>query len=68
MTTKKAMLKVVHVKCLDCVGSSREVTLCTSTGCALHPFRQGRDPNPNPNTGFALKRRKPSKPEPDGAA
>lgn len=38
-------LKAIRIKCLDCCcGSSNEVKLCTVTGCALYPFREGHNP------------------------
>lgn len=38
-------IKAIRAKCLDCCcGSSSEVELCTCTGCALYPFRRGRNP------------------------
>ena len=38
-------LKAIRLKCLDCFcGSSNEVKLCTVTGCALYPFREGHNP------------------------
>jgi len=38
-------LKAIRAKCLDCCGSSYEVSLCSCTDCALHPFRLGKNPN-----------------------
>lgn len=39
-------LKAIRLKCLDCCcGSSNEVKLCTVERCALHPFREGHNPN-----------------------
>lgn len=38
-------VKAIRAKCLDCCcGSSNEVELCTCTGCALYPFRKGKNP------------------------
>ena len=38
-------VKAIRAKCLDCCcGSTAEVTNCTVTGCALHPFRFGKNP------------------------
>ncbi len=38
-------IKAIRAKCLDCCcGSSSEVKLCTCTGCALHPYREGHNP------------------------
>lgn len=57
MSTKKAVLKLIHAYCIDCsTGSKREVRLCPVYTCSLHPFRLGSDPTPNQNTGFAKKR------------
>ena len=37
--------KAIREKCLECsCGSSNEVKLCTVTGCALYPFRFGKNP------------------------
>jgi hypothetical protein len=39
-------LKAIRRKCLDCSGASKaEVRNCVFKGCALHPFRQGKNPN-----------------------
>lgn len=38
-------VKAIRAKCLDCCcGSTAEVTNCTVTSCALHPFRFGKNP------------------------
>ena len=38
-------VKAIRAKCLDCCcGQLREVELCPSTQCALHPFRFGKNP------------------------
>ena len=37
-------VKAIRAFCLECVGSSHEVKNCSSEDCALHPFRQGRNP------------------------
>jgi len=37
-------LKAIRIKCLDCAQSSHEVKLCPYTGCALYPFRFGKNP------------------------
>lgn len=38
-------VKAIRAKCLDCCcGSSNEGELCTCTGCALYPFRRGKNP------------------------
>ena len=38
-------VKAIREKCLECSrGSSNEVKLCTVTGCALYPFRFGKNP------------------------
>ena len=60
MTTKKEILLTIRAKCIDCAGGSkREVALCPVYTCGLHPIRSGRDPDPNPNTGFAKKDAQP---------
>lgn len=39
-------LKAIQRKCLDCSGASKsEVRNCPFNDCALHPFRQGKNPN-----------------------
>jgi len=39
-------LKAIKSKCLDCSGASKsEVGNCAFNDCALHPFRQGKNPN-----------------------
>jgi hypothetical protein len=39
-------LKAIKRKCLDCSGASKsEVRDCALNDCALHPFRQGKNPN-----------------------
>jgi hypothetical protein len=39
------ILKAIHRKCLDCSGGCRvEVADCLVKGCALYPFRMGRNP------------------------
>lgn len=38
-------LRAIRSKCLECCGGSpKEVRLCPDETCALHPFRQGRNP------------------------
>jgi hypothetical protein len=38
-------VKAIRAKCLDCCcGSTAEVASCTVTGCALYPFRFGKNP------------------------
>lgn len=42
---RRSPLKAIRLKCLDCSGgSSKEVSLCETSGCALHAFRFGRNP------------------------
>lgn len=44
-TSRKNPVKAIRLKCLDCSGgSSAEVAQCAITGCALYPFRLGRNP------------------------
>ena len=39
-------LKAIKRKCLDCSGGAKsEVRNCARTDCALHLFRQGKNPN-----------------------
>lgn len=38
-------LKAIRAKCLDCMcGQNAEVKSCPCEGCALHPFRLGKNP------------------------
>ena len=42
-------VKAIREKCLECSnGSVREVELCPVTGCALYPFRFGKNPYRTP--------------------
>jgi hypothetical protein len=38
---RESHLHIARRFCLDCAGSSREVTFCTSWDCPLHPYRFG---------------------------
>ena len=39
-------LKAIKRKCFDCSSASKsEVRTCALADCALHPFRQGKNPN-----------------------
>lgn len=41
-------MKAIRAKCLDCVcGQAKEVRLCPSEKCPLHPYRMGKRPKPN---------------------
>ena len=41
-------VKVTRAFCVDCMaGNSAEVRRCTSVGCALWPYRMGRNPYTN---------------------
>lgn len=54
MTTKAAILQAIRRNCLDCCCQQPgEVRKCHLTACPLHPYRMGRDPDPNPGRGFA---------------
>lgn len=38
-------VKAIRAKCLDCVcNQPKEVQLCPSEDCPLHPFRMGKNP------------------------
>ena len=37
-------LKAIRRRCLDCCGSSKEVSLCSIRTCSLHPYRFGKRP------------------------
>ena len=42
------LLKVIRAKCLDCsCYQPSEVAKCTATGCALWPYRMGKNPFSN---------------------
>lgn len=44
--TAATPLKAIRAKCLDCsCGSTKEVRECELIKCALHPYRNGRNPN-----------------------
>ncbi len=48
MTTKAKIIKDIRSFCIDCMGGHQGyVTDCESAGCALHPYRMGKDPAPN---------------------
>jgi hypothetical protein len=54
---KRSPMSVIRAKCLECCcGSATEVLHCSSSTCALWPYRTGKNPfteikgNPNPNT------------------
>jgi hypothetical protein len=43
---RHSALMAIKLKCFDCSGVSKsEVRNCAFTDCALHPFRQGKNPN-----------------------
>lgn len=43
--TTKSPLRAIHAKCLDCSSdSANEAKMCHCTGCALYPFRFGKNP------------------------
>ncbi|WP_035873268.1 hypothetical protein [Cucumibacter marinus] len=38
-------IKAIRAKCIDCSGgNASEARKCTATGCALWPFRMGKNP------------------------
>lgn len=42
---KRTPVKSIRFFCIDCVcGSRHYVEQCEDAGCALHPYRLGRDP------------------------
>ena len=41
-------MKAIRAKCLDCNGTASEVKLCPCKGCALWPFRLGKNPYRKP--------------------
>lgn len=41
----KSPIKAIRAKCLDCsAGNAAEIRKCVAYGCALWPFRMGRNP------------------------
>lgn len=45
MADLKNPVKAIRAKCIDCSGNQiNEVRLCTVKGCALYPFRMGKNP------------------------
>ena len=54
----RSPLKAIRANCLQCVGSSNEVRLCTAKGCHLFPFRtQSVHPEAGNERGAAGKGR-----------
>jgi hypothetical protein len=44
--TRMTPIRSIRLKCLDCsAGQIKEVRECVILGCALYPFRMGRNPN-----------------------
>ena len=44
-------IKSIRLKCLDCcAGDRKEVLLCPSEECPLHPYRMGHRPKTGENT------------------
>ena len=44
-TSNTNPVKAIRMKCIDCSGGSRrEAERCQVKGCALYPFRMGRNP------------------------
>ena len=44
MKGAKSPVKAIRKHCLECAGSSKEVTLCPIQECPLYPFRFGKNP------------------------
>jgi|LGVE01.1.fsa_nt_gb hypothetical protein len=45
MTKRLTPMTSIRAKCKDCCGgSAKEVKLCSSTECALWPYRYGKRP------------------------
>lgn len=42
--TKRALIKVIRAKCLDCAHDPSEVRKCVSVSCPLWPYRMGKNP------------------------
>ncbi len=50
------LLTAIREKCLDCCcGQAEEVRLCFLPNCSLYPYRFGRMPDENPESGQAEK-------------
>ena len=64
---KRPLTRVIRLFCLECMGgNAAEVRRCTSPGCALFPYRMGKNPftGRKGRTGFAQTAvRKRSQPE-----
>ena len=44
--TIKTPIKSIRAKCIECTGGSlKEIRECLQTGCPLHPYRMGKNPN-----------------------
>jgi hypothetical protein len=43
-TKPKSPLKAIRMQCLECLGSSNEVKICTTPNCSLFAFRFGKNP------------------------
>jgi hypothetical protein len=49
---KLTPVKAIRAFCTDCVcGSVRDVETCPDGGCALHPYRMGRNPHMHDRPG-----------------
>ena len=47
--TKADLLKIIHLKCLECtLGQRKEVVLCPSQSCPFWKYRMGKDPDKTP--------------------
>lgn len=44
METITSPLKAIRAHCLECAGTTNEVSLCPIEGCPLYPFRFGKNP------------------------
>ena len=44
MDRQTSPVKAIRKHCLECAGSSKEVTLCPIQECPLYPFRYGKNP------------------------
>ena len=47
--SKKSILHQIRQHCIFCMGGQQHyIKDCSSTGCALYPYRTGKDPHPHP--------------------
>ena len=48
-------MRAMREKCMDCCcGQAAMIGDCPTTGCAMWPYRRGRDPNRKPRAARAM--------------